>query len=83
VTTDIPGVQLQQNDPVERRRDPRYWCFGLDGKWRPNRRFDTRRRDRRIVELRVVNRQSIRAIATEMDCSAGTVHRVLKLWGAA
>jgi DNA-binding NarL/FixJ family response regulator len=76
------AVQLSQNHAVEHLRDTRDWCLGLDGKWRPNRRFDTTLRDRQIVTLRVVNGKSIRAIGAEIGCSVGTVHRVLRLWGA-
>lgn len=73
------NVQLHQNPPVEHLRDTRYWCRGLDGKWRPNRRFDTTNRDRKIVLLRSGGR-SIRTIAAEVGCSVGTVHRVLTRW---
>jgi len=73
------SVQLAQNNTVEHLRDTRYWCLGLDGKWRPNRRFDTTHRDRQIVLLRSA-RKSIRAIAAEVGCSVGTVHRVLSRW---
>ena len=55
--------------PIERR-------LGLDGKVRPSRRVDTTERDARIRELRD-DGQSIRAIADEVRCSVGTVHRVL------
>ena len=51
--------------------------LGLDGKRRPSRRFDTTARDSRICELRDAG-QSVRAIAGEVGCSVGTVHRVLK-----
>jgi len=52
--------------------------LGLDGKRRPSRRFDTTTaRDSRICELRDAG-QSVRAIAGEVGCSVGTVHRVLK-----
>jgi DNA invertase Pin-like site-specific DNA recombinase len=50
---------------------------GLDGKVRPNRRFDTTARDERIRSLHA-DGSSMRAIATEVRCSVGTVHRVLK-----
>jgi DNA-binding transcriptional regulator YhcF (GntR family) len=51
--------------------------IGLDGKLRPSRRFDTTARDNRIRELGAGGR-SVRAIAAEVGCSVGTVHRVLK-----
>jgi DNA-binding NarL/FixJ family response regulator len=73
------GVQLDQNRAVEHLRDTKNWCLGLDGKWRPNRRFDTTRRDRRIVLIRSTGK-SMRAIAAEIGCSVGTVHRVLSRW---
>jgi transposase len=50
---------------------------GNDGKQRPNRRFDTTARDARIRE-RAGAGLSVRAIAAEVGCSVGTVHRVLK-----
>jgi hypothetical protein len=53
------------------------WSVGLDGKKRPNRRFNTTARDTRIHELRTAG-QSVRAIASDVGCSVGTVHRVLK-----
>jgi IS30 family transposase len=53
------------------------WTRGTDGKLRPNRRFDTTERDNQIRRLRQ-QRMSVRAIASEVGCSAGTVHRVLK-----
>jgi AcrR family transcriptional regulator len=49
---------------------------GLDGKLRPARKVDTAARDARIRELRARG-MSLRAIAAEVDCSVGTVHRVL------
>ena len=52
-------------------------CRGLDGKWRPNRRFDTAERDARIVRAHRSEGKSMRAIAREAGCSVGTVHRVL------
>jgi DNA-binding NarL/FixJ family response regulator len=73
------SVQLHRNHTVEHLRDTRYWCLGLDGKWRPNRRFDTTQRDIEIVLLRSGGK-SIRAIAREIGCSVGTVHRVLSQW---
>ena len=51
-------------------------CIGLDGKTRPSRRFDTTERDARIRELYAAGR-SVRAIASEIRCSVGTVHRVI------
>jgi hypothetical protein len=50
---------------------------GLDGKVRPSRRFNTADRDRQIRVLRRTGK-SIRAIAADVGCSVGTVHRVLK-----
>lgn len=52
------------------------WAKGLDGKVRPDRRFDTRERDRRIAKLHKAG-QSMRAIARDIGCSVGTVHRVI------
>lgn len=49
---------------------------GADGKSRPSRSFDTSHRDAWIREQRAAGR-SIRAIATDGQCSVGTVHRVL------
>jgi DNA-binding NarL/FixJ family response regulator len=49
---------------------------GRDGKYRPKRRIDTRNRDDAIRRLRAEG-ASIRTIATELDWSVGTVHRVL------
>lgn len=51
--------------------------MGLDGKVRPNRRVYTGDRDARILELRAAGR-SVRAIASECECSVGTVHRIIK-----
>ncbi|MEI7717926.1 MAG: helix-turn-helix domain-containing protein [Mycobacterium sp.] len=73
------SVQLRQNRAVEHPHDPGHWCLGLDGKWRPNRRFDTASRDRNIVGLRATG-WSMRDIAAEMGCSVGTVHRVISGW---
>ena len=70
------SVQLTQNRTVEHPHDPRHWCLGLDGKWRPNRRVDNTSRDRNIVGLRATGR-SMRDIAAEIGCSVGTVHRVI------
>jgi hypothetical protein len=53
---------------------------GLDGRKRLNRRVDTTGRDELIRKLRV-DGQPVRAIAAEVGCSAGTVHRVLKIGG--
>lgn len=68
--------QLTQNASVEHPRAG--WCFGLDGKWRPNRRHDTTQRDALIIRLHEQG-MSVRGIAPAAGCSAGTVHRVLKL----
>jgi DNA-directed RNA polymerase specialized sigma24 family protein len=51
--------------------------LGRDGKHRPSRRFDTTARDLRILALRHIG-WSVRAIAGEVGCSVGTVHRVIK-----
>jgi hypothetical protein len=61
---------LNTDADVQQRR-------GLDGKWRPNRRFDTTDRDARIVRASRVERKSIRTIAAEVGCSIGTVYKVL------
>jgi DNA-binding NarL/FixJ family response regulator len=50
---------------------------GLDGKVRPSRRVDTSDRDERIHELRREG-QPMRAIAAQVGCSVGTVHRVIE-----
>ena len=50
---------------------------GLDGKVRLSRQVDTSARDSQIRELRAAGR-SLRSIAAEVECSIGTVHRVLK-----
>jgi IS30 family transposase len=50
---------------------------GLDGRARPDRRYDTSERDRRIEQLREAGK-SVREVAREVGCSVGTVHRVLK-----
>jgi transposase len=49
---------------------------GLDGKLRPDRRFDTTDRDKRIRKLHREG-QTMRGIANEIGCSVGTVHRVI------
>lgn len=49
---------------------------GLDGKLRPSRQIDTTERDKRIRRLHRDGR-SMRAIASEVGCSVGTVHRVI------
>ena len=49
---------------------------GLDGRMRPAVRYDTTGRDARIMELRE-DGLTIRAIAAEVGCSVGTVHRVI------
>jgi hypothetical protein len=51
--------------------------FGLDGKTRLNRRVDTTERDTRIRDLRSGGK-SMRAIAAEVGCSVGTVHRIIR-----
>lgn len=50
---------------------------GLDGKLRPSRQVDTTDRDKQIRRLHR-NGQSMRAIAKEVGCSVGTVHRIVK-----
>ena len=50
---------------------------GLDGKKRLNRRVDTTKRDARIRGLHSEGK-SVRAITGAVECSVGTVHRVLK-----
>lgn len=52
------------------------WTMGLDGKVRPDRRFDTSDRDAQIVEMHN-DGKSIRQIATALGCSVGTVHRII------
>ena len=49
---------------------------GLDGKVRPDRLYDTTERDNQIRELRASGK-SMREIAAEVQCSVGTVHRIL------
>ena len=49
---------------------------GLDGKVRPDRLYDTTERDNQIRELRASGK-SLREIAAEVQCSVGTVHRIL------
>jgi DNA invertase Pin-like site-specific DNA recombinase len=50
---------------------------GLDCKKRLNRRVDTTERDARVRGLHSEGK-SVRAIAGAVECSVGTVHRVLK-----
>ena len=50
---------------------------GRDGKVRPSGRADTGDRDRQIHALHDAGK-SLRAIAAEVNCSVGTVSRVLK-----
>ena len=50
--------------------------IGLDGKLRPARRGDTTKRDQEILKLRMQG-MSLRAIASKLGCSVGTVHRVI------
>jgi transposase-like protein len=52
------------------------WTQGNDGKWRPDRRFSTRKRDATIRQL-YAEGSSMRAIAGAVGCSVGTVHRVV------
>lgn len=52
------------------------WTMGVDGKLRPSRRVDTTARDEEVLRLRA-DGASIRAIAAKLECSPGTVHRVL------
>ncbi|MEU2198721.1 helix-turn-helix domain-containing protein [Isoptericola sp. NPDC019482] len=66
----LPGYQPDAEGRIAVGR-----VMGLDGKVRPSRRFDTTARDQRIRELRDEG-LSMRAIATEVGCSVGTVHRV-------
>jgi DNA-binding NarL/FixJ family response regulator len=56
--------------------------LGLDGKRRPARRYDTRRRDTAIYRLRR-DGSSVREIAAALGCSVGTVHRVVRWLGDA
>ncbi len=49
---------------------------GRDGKVRPDRLIDTRERDARIRKLHKAH-VSMRAIAADVGCSVGTVHRVI------
>ena len=51
--------------------------MGRDGKMRPDRRTDTRERDKQIRKLHKA-KVPMRAIATEVGCSVGTVHRVIR-----
>jgi DNA-binding Lrp family transcriptional regulator len=53
--------------------------LGLDGKVRPDRLVDTTDRDARIVRAYREEGKAMRAIASEVGCSVGTVHRVLVL----
>lgn len=64
-------------DPDEDGMIEHWPVLGLDGKRRPNRRFNTDARDEQIRALREEGR-SVRAIAAELGCSVGTVHRVVK-----
>jgi IS30 family transposase len=49
---------------------------GLDGKLRPAQQVDTTDRDKRIRKLHRA-KMPMRAIAAEIGCSVGTVHRVI------
>lgn len=51
--------------------------MGIDGKLRPDRRFDTTTRDTDIRTRRATG-ETVRQIASAVGCSVGTVHRVLK-----
>jgi DNA-binding NarL/FixJ family response regulator len=51
--------------------------IGLDGKLRPAQRLDTTKRDKKIMKLRAQGK-SVRAIAAEVGCSVGTVHRIIR-----
>ena len=51
--------------------------MGVDGKVRPSRRIDTTDRDAEIWKRRA-DGESLRQIAEAVECSVGTVHRVLK-----
>lgn len=50
---------------------------GRDGRMRPDRRCDTTGRDA-LIRQRRAEGKSVRAIAAEVSCSVGTVHRVIK-----
>ncbi len=50
---------------------------GRDGKLRPDRAVDTTQRDKQIFRLYYRDHKSMRAVAAELGCSVGTVHRVL------
>ena len=52
------------------------WTVGIDGKRRPNRRFDTSSRDALIRDMRSRG-ASVRTIAEAAGCSVGTVHRII------
>lgn len=54
------------------------WSIGRDGKVRPDRRLDTSQRDAFIRALHERAGWSMRAIAAQVGCSVGTVHRVVK-----
>ncbi|UQX11319.1 helix-turn-helix domain-containing protein [Candidatus Mycobacterium methanotrophicum] len=66
-----PGYAPDENGRIAVRR-----VQGIDGKIRPSRRFDTTARDDAIRSMRETG-STIRAIAAELNCSIGTVHRVL------
>jgi DNA invertase Pin-like site-specific DNA recombinase len=74
-------LAARQSEPDYRAGDdgtvPIRRLLGRNGKVRPSRRFDTIARDERIGSLRA-DGLTVRAIATEVGCSVGTVHRVLK-----
>jgi hypothetical protein len=67
----------KSNPPDENGMISYRMILGTDGKRHPGRRFNTTARDSHICELRDAG-QSIRAIAADVRCSVGTVHRVLK-----
>jgi DNA-binding NarL/FixJ family response regulator len=59
---------------------PAHMVLGLDGKYHPRRPLTTSQmiaRDKKIMKLRDQG-MSVRAIAAELGCSVGTVHRVIQ-----
>jgi hypothetical protein len=70
----------EQQPAVNVQRDYSRWIRGLDGKHYP--RTVERNRDHRIVLARSAGKP-IRAVAAEIGCSVGTVHRVLSQWQVA
>lgn len=75
--TTVLKLSRQANSPDENGMIFVGTCVGLDGKIRPSRRFDTTDRDERIRELRDAG-QTVRAIAADVGCSVGTVHRIIR-----